>query len=363
MGVYYENDNWHIDYRLPNGKRRREKVSPSKKLAEIVLSKRKVEIAEGRFLDVRKNEKIKFEDFAAEFLNIHSKANKKSWKSDFYNLGTLEKYFGGKYLYTITIKDIEKFKVERASQVTPATVNRELATLKTMFSKAVLWGKLHDNAAKPVKFLNEPKGRLRFLEKEEIVKILTNCNKNLRPLVILALNTGMRRGELFGLKWHDVDFKNNIITLLDTKNGEKREVYMNEQVKTALIRVRKHPDSSYVFCNQNGKPLHDIRKSFFTAIRKSGIKDFRFHDLRHTFASQLVMSGIDINTVRELLGHKDIRMTLRYSHLSPSHKRRAVDILGKKLDSFWTVSPNSDNQPNGTIPQPIDINKVKIFGA
>ena len=94
MGVYYENDNWHIDYRLPNGKRRREKVGSSKKLAEIVLGKRKVEIAEGRFLDVRKNEKIKFEDFAAEFLNIHSKVNKKSWKSDFYNLGTLEKYFG-----------------------------------------------------------------------------------------------------------------------------------------------------------------------------------------------------------------------------------------------------------------------------
>ncbi len=363
MGVYYENDNWHIDYRLPNGKRRREKVGPSKKLAEIVLGKRKVEIAEGRFLDVRKNEKIKFEDFAAEFLNIHSKVNKKSWKSDFYNLGTLEKYFGGKYLYTITIKDIEKFKVERASQVAPATVNRELATLKTMFSKAVLWEKLHDNVTKPVKFLNEPKGRLRFLEREEIVKVLTNCNKKLRPIVVLALNTGMRRGELFGLKWHDVDFKNNIITLLDTKNGEKREVYINEQVKTALIRVRKHPESQYIFCNSLGKPHHDIRKSFFTALKKSGIKDFHFHDLRHTFASQLVMSGIDINTVRELLGHKDIRMTLRYSHLSPSYKRRAVDILGRKMDTFWTLSPNPESQQNNVISQPVDVNTLNNLGA
>ena len=121
----------------------------------------------------------------------------------------------------------------------------------------------------------------------------------------------MRRGEIFGLKWHDIDVKRNIITLLDTKNGDKREIPMNEQVKTALIRVRKHPDCAYIFCNEKGVPLHDIRKSYSTALRKSGITNFRFHDLRHTFASQLVMSGVDLNTVRELLGHKDMTMTLR----------------------------------------------------
>ncbi|MBI5150140.1 MAG: site-specific integrase [Candidatus Omnitrophica bacterium] len=354
-----KNGMWMIDYRSPNGKRRRETIGYSRKLAEAVLAKRKVEIAEGRFLDVCKKEKIKFEDFAAEFLNIHCKANKKSWKSDFYNLETLKGYFGGKYLYTIAIKDIEKFKLERSGQVGPATVNRELATLKTMFSKAVIWDKLHESTARNVKFLKEPAGRLRFLEREEIVKVLANCNKRLRPVVVLALNTGMRRGELFGLKWHDVDFKNNIITLLDTKNGEKREVYINEQVKTALIRVRKHPESPYIFCNSLGKPCHDIRKSFFTALKKSGIKDFHFHDLRHTFASQLVMSGIDINTVRELLGHKDIRMTLRYSHLSPSHKKHAVDVLGRRMDTFWTLSPESQKSENSNISQTVDIELVK----
>jgi len=359
MGIYFKNENWFIDYRLPNGKRIRERIGSSRKLAETVLAKRKVEIAEDRFLDVCKKEKIKFEDFAAEFLNTHSKVNKKSWKSDFYNLETLKGYFGGKYLYAIAIKDIEKFKLERSGQVGPATVNRELATLKTMFSKAVIWDKLHENTARNVKFLKEPAGRLRFLEREEIVKVLANCNKILRPIVVLALNTGMRRGELFGLKWHDVDFKNNIITLLDTKNGEKREVYMNEQVKTALIRVRKHPDSAYIFCNKDGKPLHDIRKSFFTALKKSGINNFHFHDLRHTFASQLAMSGTDINTVRELLGHKDVRMTLRYSHLSPSYKRRAVDILGRKMDTFWTLPPEPKESENEGISQPIERELVK----
>ena len=117
---------------------------------------------------------------------------------------------------------------------------------------------------------------------------------------------------------------------------------MNEQVKTALIRVRKHPESAYIFCNQKGEPVHDIRKSYSTALMKSGIVNFRFHDLRHTFASQLVMSGIDLNTVRELLGHKDMAMTLRYSHLAQSHKQRAVDILGKNVDTFWTLSPKTE---------------------
>ena len=234
--------------------------------------------------------------------------------------------------------DIEQYKTDRLMSVAPATVNRELATMKTMFSKAVAWGKLHQNLPKSVKFLNEPAGRLRFLEREEIIKVLTSCNKKLRPILVLALNTGMRRGEILGLKWADVDFKRGIITLLDTKNGEKREVYMNEQVKTALIRTLKHPESPYIFCNKDGKPFYDIRKSFFTVLKKSGIKDFHFHDLRHTFASQLVMSGIDINTVRELLGHRDIRMTLRYSHLSPSYKKHAVDLLGKKMDTLGTLA-------------------------
>jgi integrase len=123
---------------------------------------------------------------------------------------------------------------------------------------------------------------------------------------------------------------------LNTKNGEKREIPINEQVKSALIKVRKHPESPYIFCNKDGKPFGDIKKSWLTALNKSGILKFRFHDLRHTFASHLVMSGVDLNTVRELMGHKSLEMTLRYSHLSPDHKKRAVDILGKRMDTIWT---------------------------
>ncbi len=363
MGVVFKKNNWHIDYYLPNGQRRREKIGSSKKLAETVLAKRKVEIAEGKFLEINKKEKVKFEDFSTEYLQIHSKVNKKSWKTDEYHLLGLKKYFCGKYLFTITVKDIEQFKTNRLIEVAPATVNRELATLKTMLSKAVAWGKLHDNVAKRVKFLKEPRGRLRFLEREEIIDLLSKCSKRLRPIVVTALNTGMRRGEILGLKWYDIDFKRNIITILDTKNGEKREVYMNEQVKTALIRVPKNPESPFIFCKKNGKPFHNLRKSFFTALDKSDITNFTFHDLRHTFASQLVMSGTDINTVRELLGHKDIRMTLRYSHLSPSYKRRAVDILGRKMDTFWTLEPKTKNSQEVHASQGIENKIIMTSGA
>jgi integrase len=130
--------------------------------------------------------------------------------------------------------------------------------------------------------------------------------------------------------------------LHNTKNGDKREVPINEYVKTVFIETRKNPQGDYIFCKADGTPFGDIKTGFFTALKKSGIKDFHFHDLRHTAASHLVMSGVDLNTVREILGHKSLQMTLRYSHLSPSHKKQAVDTLSKWMDTIWTPSTKDE---------------------
>ena len=204
-----------------------------------------------------------------------------------------------------------------------------------MFNKALAWGKFSgQNPMSQVKLFKENNKRVRFLEKNEIVKLLSSCDKHLRPIVIVALNTGMRKAEILGLKWRDIDFRRGIIHLYDTKNGEKREAPINKQAKTALIRTRRDPGSEFVF-TYRGKPIGNIRKTFSTALKKSDIKNFCFHDLRHTYASHLVMAGVDLNTVRELLGHKSLAMTLRYSHLSPDHKQRAVNILSKRMDSIW----------------------------
>jgi integrase len=139
----------------------------------------------------------------------------------------------------------------------------------------------------------------------------------------------MREGELFGLKWEQINFEQGIITLLDTKNGERRDVPMDETVKTTLKGMERKGD--HLLCNEEGETFVRLQRSFEGALRKSGIEDFRFHDLRHTYATNLVMAGEDLNTVRELLGHKDLTMTLRYAHLSPNHTTRAVDVLDRVM--------------------------------
>jgi integrase len=147
--------------------------------------------------------------------------------------------------------------------------------------------------------------------------------------VTVAVHTGMRKGELLGLKWEQVNLEQGIITLYDTKNGERRDVPMDETVKAVLRGMDRRGD--YIFSNEEGKALVRAQKSFEGALKKSGIEDFRFHDLRHTFASNLVMAGEDLNTVRELLGHKDLTMTLRYAHLSPNHKTKAISVLDRVM--------------------------------
>ncbi len=358
MGLLLKKGNWYIDY-YAYGRRKREKIGTSRALAENVLRKRKVEIAENKYLDVRKEQKIEFRNFADEYLETHSKVNNRSWENaELPPLKRLKAYFGGKYLHEITPQSIEQFKAQAVNEVSPATVNRALALLRSIFNKAAAWGKFDGkNPVKGIKFFKE-QPRLRFLEKEEIAKLLENCSKHLRPIAITALNTGMRKGEILNLKWHDVDFERGIIHLYLTKNGEKREVPMNERVRQALIAVRKHPDSPYIFCGRDGRPYADIRKSFFTACDNSGIIDFRFHDLRHTFASQLVMAGIDLNTVRELLGHKSLEMTLRYAHLSPDYKKRAVDVLARRMDTFWTPGPKKENAEKVLKPQRFNIKRI-----
>ena len=159
-------------------------------------------------------------------------------------------------------------------------------------------------------------------------------DSHLRPILITALNTGMRKEEILSLKWEEnVDLRHGFLLLDRTKNGERREIPINATLRAALQGLTRRLDSPYVFFDPlTGKRYRDVKRSFASACRRAGIKDFRFHDCRHTFASQLVMAGADLMTVKELLGHKTLAMTLRYSHLAPAHRRRAVDLLDEALN-------------------------------
>jgi integrase len=337
MAVYKRKKNWCISYYI-QGRRVRKTIGPSKKLAETALQKIKVQIAEGKYLDIQRVKSIKFEELCSKYLNIYSKPNKRSYDRDVQLVNKLSRFFSGRRLNDINAFMVEEYKKERLLEVSPATVNREVACCKAMFNKAVEWGLIKDSPVKTVKLLREKNTRTRFLEKEEIIRLVDNCSKHLRPVVIVAVGTGMRKGEILGLKWSDIDFNNNIIYLLDTKNGERRNVPLSKWCRAALIKIRKHPESPYVFCHKDGKPFINMRKSFKSALDGAGISDFRFHDLRHTFASQLIKLGFDVRTVQELMGHKSMDMVMRYTHLSPNQKSRAVECFGSQIDTNWAQS-------------------------
>jgi len=361
MAIRERNGKHFIDYYV-YGRRVREVISGSRVLAEKVLRKRLNAIDENRYLDIRRSEKIRFEDFLEDYLEHHSKLNNRSWKrAEIPNMKRLKAHFSGRLLQEIASLDIEKFKAKTLTEVSPATTNRCLALLKSMFSKATTWGKFNGpNPVKGIKLFRE-ESRLRFLEKEEIATLLKYCNGYLYLIVTVALHTGMRKSEILNLKWHDVDFSRDNIYLTHTKNGEKREVPMNTLVRSTLIKVRKHPNSPFIFVNEKGKPYTDIRKSFHAALRRAGIKDFRFHDLRHTYASQLAMAGVDLNTIRELMGHKSIKMTLRYSHLSSGHKKRAIEALNNQIGTIWAQEPVSKSAEETETPQLLTNSRVMVI--
>lgn len=205
-----------------------------------------------------------------------------------------------------------------------------------MFTKSVEWDLVETEILKRVrrvKLLQENNRRLRFLSKDECMALVGACNPHLRQIVVTALNTGCRKEEILSLQWSQhIDLQHGFILLDVTKNGDRREIPINQTLREVLGSIPRRIDSPYVFVNGEGKRYQDVKRSFHSACRKAGIKDFHFHDLRHCFASHLVMAGIDITTVKTLLGHKTLTMTLRYSHLAPSHTRNALSVLDAAIN-------------------------------
>ncbi len=326
---------WYIDYRSPNGKRVRKKVGTSKKMAELALKEIELRMVKRKYLGIDEPKPILFDKLAQQYLD-YSKTNKgkRTHISDMCLLRILLRRFTGKMISDITVLDVEKYKNQRIKEVSGSTVNREISCLKHMFNKAVDWNYLPQNSLRSIKRFKEPPGRLRYLNDEEIERLMDCCAEHLRPIVVMALNTGMRKGEIFNLKWQNIDLKNRIITVNETKNNEIRTIPINDTLYKEISSMNRELGNQYVFSNGNGKPYTDIKRSFKTALRLADIEDFRFHDLRHTFASRLMMVGENLKTVQELLGHKDIKMTMRYSHLSAAYKQDAV----RKLDVGTNVA-------------------------
>lgn len=273
--------------------------------------------------------------------------------------------FNAKRLDHVTPFEVERWRSARLKAGTSkATTNRDLNTLKAALRLAVRWKLLDTYPLADVKAAKvDTAGRVRFLSPDEETRLrdaltarddarraerdranawrrergykawpaLGTYTDHLTPIVRLALNTGLRRGELFNLRWRDVDRARAVLTVggEGAKSGQTRHVPLNTEALDVLrIWTGKatQPDA-FVFPSADGDRLDDIKGAWLPLVKAAKVTAFTFHDLRHTFASKLVMAGVDLNTVRELLGHADLKMTLRYSHLAPEHKAAAVAKL------------------------------------
>lgn len=328
--VFKRGKKWCIDYSY-RGRRIMKAISRDKRMAELALKDIELKIARGEYLGIHDQLKILLRDCADKYL-IYSKANKspKSYERDLISLRVhLVPAFGDYHLHEVRPEMVENYKVMRLTEAKPATVNRELSCLRNMLNKAIEWGYLTYSPMKGIKLLREPPERVRYLETDEVARLLEACCEHLEPIVLCALHTGMRKGEILNLKWHDIDFHNRMILIEKTKNNRRRMVPLSGILYSELKKLPIRGE--YVFCDEDGEKFGNIQKGFRAACKRAGIKDFRFHDLRHTFASHLTMSGCNIRTVQQLLGHTTMRTTMKYSHLSKEYLEEAVNLVGAKL--------------------------------
>lgn len=274
-------------------------------------------------------------------------------------------YLYGKQMTAITAWELQRWRAERGKvKYKAATINRAVTTLKALLNKAVEWGVTNINplqSVKPMKIDN--KSRVRYLKPNEEAALrealdaremylrlgresgnswrqaraypqMPSINEHfadyLKPMILLTLNTGLRRGELFKLKWTDLDMQKKILTVEgdQAKSGHTRHVLLNTEAVTILESWKRQSETVHVFSSPvTGAPFNNISNAWASLRNRATLVDFRFHDIRHTFASKLIMTEVDLYTVKELLGHSTIQMTERYAHLAPEHKVAAVEKL------------------------------------
>jgi integrase len=312
---------------------RRSTETDDPKLAKRILKKLEGEIAEGKWFERLPGEDKTFEEMMEKYMREHSVPKKSSSKRDETSLLHLNPFFGEYRLTQIAPSRINQYKVKRREEgSTPATINRELALMKHAFSLAVReWEWVTDNPVKKVSMEKENNKRDRWLISEEEKKLLEESPMWLREIILFALNTGMRLGEILSLTWNAVDFSRRTATVLNSKKSERRTIPLNEaalEVLKGRAKVRSLK-CDLVFYNENHARFDysNLEKAFHSALAKANIQDFRFHDLRHCFATKLVQRGVDLYKVQLLLGHKTPLMTQRYAHHYPESLRSGVELL------------------------------------
>jgi len=334
--LFLRKSSWYYSFKL-KGQRYAGCLGPiSKTLATEEICKLKANALNQRLRPGKTQDPL-FEKFMEEFLAQSTNVR------DRVSLKPLLGYFGGKKLSHINPWQVEKFKSERSKEVAPATVNRELACLKHFFNLAIKAKKSAENPAKEVKLMKEDNQRTRTLLPEEEVKLMEAAgavSPYLRSLILLALNTGARLGEILNLRWKDVDPVKNLLTFVKTKNGHSRSVPLNRKAQEVIEELRRRSTGKeYLF---PGATVPSVEWHFRKVRETAGIPDFRFHDLRHSFATRLASLGSDAFVLKELLGHRTMAMTARYINPLGETKRRAVEMLDGVTSIFTSVAKTGE---------------------
>jgi integrase len=345
---------WYLRY-AAGGQEVKEKLGReadgfTRTMAKDALKARLGDIARGKFRLPEVRKPSPFRTLVVRYREV-AEANHRGYSRTRYTLGQLEHEFGATPLAALSSFRFEQWKARRKKEVAPATVNRELTLLKAMLKKAVVWKLLDQNPAGDVKPLPVNNQRLRYLTSEELERLLeaARCDVAvwLAPAILLAVHTGLRQGELLRLRWQDIDEGLYLATIAQTKNNTPKHVPLNAAARAALAALPR--DGATVLAWPWGGPVSNttLHAAFKRTCTAAKIQDFRWHDLRHTFASHCVMAGVDLRTVQELLGHKTLEMTMRYSHLAPAHKAAAVEKLGAALTPS-TIEPPMTIAATGT---------------
>ena len=284
-------------------------------------------VCHGNYDFVEKEFTIKLFEMTEKYLE-YSQLNKSSYDHDKFYARYWQEFFGDKVLSDIKPIDIEGYKKYRLDKgLKESTINRELNSLSKMFSVAVENDFIKINPCSGVKKLKVDNQKIRFLTKDEEIKLFDKIGEHwIKPIVITALQTGMRKGEILNLTWHCVDFKKNYIDVLQTKSGKPRQIPMSGKLKEALKAMPEL--NEYIFVNEKTLGVQqNINHVFPDFIKEAEINDFRFHDLRHTAATRMVEKGVDLVVVKDILGHADINITMRYAHPVPEMKLKAIQAL------------------------------------
>src|SRR6266849_3069693 len=346
MSVFKRGNKWQYDFWV-DGKRYRgaipeARVKAHAERAEVTIRDSVYEGTYGKKVDAQK-----LRDFIAETFLPWAKTNKRTCVHDEYRSRPLIEAMGNKTMDEISPILIEKYKRDRRVSKTvrgtdraPSTVNRELELLSKMFSLAIDQGLAIHNPCQKVKRYREDNERNRYLSDDEesrLLAVLNGPRAALSPLVVLAIHTGMRRGELLRLRWANVDFARGLIHVMNshreqTKSGRSRSIPINQIAREQLLLLQvESADTEYVFVNrQTGEPRTDLKRGFRTACREANLEDFHFHDLRHTAATRLGDAGVDTRRIMAILGHRCIQTSARYTHATDDGLRRAIETLAQR---------------------------------